>query len=226
MGFLLSFLIQSVCFLFPFCLRRIFLNTLLAFQIHPTAKIGFSYLFADKVIIGEHAVIGSLTLVRRLKELRLDKYARLGNMNWVSGGQKENSGFFLHRLDRYPCLILEKHAAITGHHRIDATDSVQVGAYSTIAGYHTQILTHSINISKCRQDCVSIKVGSYCFIGTRCILLAGSRIPDYSVIGAGAVVTANSLKEKYMFYGGVPARPIRKLSTSTGYFLRTKGFVD
>jgi acetyltransferase-like isoleucine patch superfamily enzyme len=207
-------------------LRRIFLNIFFGFEIHPTAKVGFSFLFARKVTIGEHAVIGSLTLARRLKELRLDEYARLGHMNWVSGGHEEGSGFFSHRTDRYPSLVLEKHAAITGHHRIDATDSVRIGAYSTIAGNHTQILTHSIDIVKCRQDCMPVYVGSYCFIGTGCILLPGARIPDYSVVGAGAVVTANSLKEQYMLYGGVPARPLRKLATSAGYFLRNKGVID
>jgi len=219
-------IIQLFCFMLPFSSRRILLNVLLGFKIHPTAKIGFSFLFARKVTIGEHAVIGSLTLMRRLEELRIGEYAKVGHMNWVSGGQEVGSAFFSQRKDRYPSLILEKHAAISGHHRIDATESVRIGAYSTVAGNHTQILTHSIDINECRQDCMPVEVGSYCFIGTRCILLPGSRIPDYSVIGAGAVVTANSLKEKYMFYGGVPARPIRKLSSDTAYFLRTKGFVD
>lgn len=221
-----SLLIQCFCLFLPFPLRRILLQVLVGFQINPTARIGFSLLLSRTVVLGDHALIGSLTLVRRLEELRLCEYSRLGSMNWISGGQPVESAFFGHRRKRYPSLILERHSGISGHHRIDATDSVKLGAYSTIAGNSTQIWTHSIELEGAFQDCKPVEIGCYCFIGTRSILLPGTRIPDYCVIGAGSVVTADSLVEPYVFYGGVPARPIRPMSRDAKYFLRTRGLIE
>jgi carbonic anhydrase/acetyltransferase-like protein (isoleucine patch superfamily) len=69
-----------------------------------------------------------------------------------------------------------------------------------------------------------VRVGDYCFVGTNCVLLGGSALPDFCVLGAKSLLN-KSLTESYYLYGGVPARPIEKLSPDCEYFRRATGFV-
>ena len=48
-----------------------------------------------------------------------------------------------------------------------------------------------------------------CWIGARALILPGVTVGTGAVIGAGAVVTSDC--EPNQLYGGVPARPVRKL---------------
>jgi acetyltransferase-like isoleucine patch superfamily enzyme len=56
-----------------------------------------------------------------------------------------------------------------------------------------------------------VKIGKRCFIGAKSIILKGVTIGDYSVIGAGSVVTSNI--PPYAIAAGNPAKVIR---TSNG----------
>jgi acetyltransferase-like isoleucine patch superfamily enzyme len=85
-------------------------------------------------------------------------------------------------------------------------------------------MTHSIDIVQNRQRSSPITIGNYCFIGTDCVLLGGSTIPDFCVVGAKSLVN-KSFTETHQLYGGIPARPLEKLSPDCGYFRRTEGFV-
>jgi acetyltransferase-like isoleucine patch superfamily enzyme len=54
-----------------------------------------------------------------------------------------------------------------------------------------------------------ISIGEGCFVGTGAIVIGPVVIGDYSVIGAGSVVTKDV--EPRSFYAGIPARKIRQL---------------
>jgi acetyltransferase-like isoleucine patch superfamily enzyme len=66
-----------------------------------------------------------------------------------------------------------------------------------------------------------VEVGDYCFIGSDTRVTPGARIPDRCVIAMGAVV-AGRLEEEDTLYGGVPARPIKKVEGAK-YFDRDWG---
>jgi acetyltransferase-like isoleucine patch superfamily enzyme len=121
-------------------------------------------------------------------------------------------------------LIVGNHAAITHRHLIDCTDEVSVGAYSIVAGFQSQLLTHSIDLTESRQSCRPIRIGNYCFVGTNCVVLGGSSLPDYAVVGANSLLN-DAYTESYMLYGGVPAKPIKELEKNAKFFLRSEGFV-
>jgi acetyltransferase-like isoleucine patch superfamily enzyme len=121
-------------------------------------------------------------------------------------------------------LILGEHAAITNRHLIDCTDRVTIGKFTTIAGFQSQLLSHSIDIEKNRQDSKPICIGDYCFLGTNCVLLGGSALPDYSVLGAKSLLNKAHM-ETHRLYGGVPAKPLKELARDLAYFKRTEGFV-
>jgi acetyltransferase-like isoleucine patch superfamily enzyme len=100
-----------------------------------------------------------------------------------------------------------------------------VGRFTTIAGNHSQFLTHSIDIVAGRQNSEPIEIGDYCFVSTRCVILGGGRLPSQSVLAAGAVLT-KAFDASFSLYGGVPARCIKELPKEARYFHRVTGFVQ
>ncbi|ADF50912.1 trimeric LpxA-like enzyme [Zunongwangia profunda SM-A87] len=116
------------------------------------------------------------------------------------------------------------HSAITKNHHIDCTSPIFIGKFVTIAGYQSQLLTHSINVYDNRQDSQSIYIGDYTFIGTNVVILGGSKLPAKSVLGAKALLN-KSYEEEWMLYGGNPAKPIVPIQKDAKYFSRTKGYV-
>jgi acetyltransferase-like isoleucine patch superfamily enzyme len=115
-------------------------------------------------------------------------------------------------------------SAITKNHHIDCTNLIQIGRFTTVAGYQTQLLTHSIDILKSCQDSAPILIGDYTFIGTNATILGGAILPDYSVLGAKSLLN-KPYSQKWMLYGGVPAKPLRELPKDAKYFHRTDGFI-
>ncbi|NYZ74880.1 acyltransferase [Candidatus Micrarchaeota archaeon] len=82
---------------------------------------------------------------------------------------------------------------------------VEVGENATI-GYNTLLMTHEFLCTEWRKG--RVRIGKNALIGANCTVLPGVEI------GEGAVVSACSLANKnvplHAFWGGVPAREIRK----------------
>jgi acetyltransferase-like isoleucine patch superfamily enzyme len=211
-------------FAFPWGMRRSFLEKQFGFQIHPSCRIGFSWIFPTRLIMEEGSQIGTLTVCKNIALLHVKAHASIGNGNWITGFPLGPSPHFAHEQDRQPQLIVGEHAAITHRHLIDCTNSVTIGKFTTMAGFQSQILTHSIDLEKNRQSSAPVRIGDYCFVGTNCVLLAGSALPDFCVLGAKSLLN-KAFSESHQLYGGVPARAIEKVSPDFEYFRRTKGFV-
>jgi acetyltransferase-like isoleucine patch superfamily enzyme len=117
-----------------------------------------------------------------------------------------------------------KHSSITKNHHIDCTNLIQIGDFVTVAGYSSQLLTHSINIELNIQDSNPIMIGDYCFVGTSSTILGGSVLPGYSVLGANSLLN-KPFVNPYRLYGGNPAKEIKALGHDFKYFTRESGFV-
>ncbi len=221
----MKLLLHCLLLLLPWPVRRRLLNGLFGHEIAPSARIGLSLIQADKVILRSGARIGHLTLVKGLSRLDMGRNSVIGNLNWISGFPLGHPSHFLEQTDRDPSLSLGDEAAITNRHFIDCTDRVTIGAYSTFAGFRSQILSHSIDIAQSKQRSRPVTIGRYCFVGTGCILLAGSSLPDRSVLGAGAVLN-KSFDQSCQLYAGSPAHPVKALSQEACYFHRSAGYVD
>jgi len=211
-------------FLLPWQFRRSFLEKQFGYQIHPNARIGFAWILPNRLIMEEGSRIGSATVCKNIDLLHLKAHAIIGRGNWITGFPIGPSPHFAHQTGRRPELILGEHTAITNRHLLDCTNSVTIGRFTTFAGFHSQIITHSIDIEENRQSSKPVRIGDYCFIGTNCVLLGGSALPDFCVLGAKSLLN-KSFTETYQLYGGVPARPIKSLSRDFKYFQRTEGFV-
>ena len=110
-------------------------------------------------------------------------------------------------------------------HYVDCNQGVTIGDYATIAGLGSQILSHSIDLYANRQDAREIRFGNYVFVGTRCIILGGATLPNFSVLGAGSLLK-DRLETEFRLYAGVPALEKKILSSELAYFNRDTGFVD
>jgi carbonic anhydrase/acetyltransferase-like protein (isoleucine patch superfamily) len=210
--------------LLPWKLRRVFLEKQFGYQIHPGARIGLAIVLPNRLIMEEGSRIDHLTICKGLDLLHLKAHAYIGRGNWITGFPLSLSRHFAAETDRQPQFILGQHAAVTHRHFIDCTNRVAIGDFSTLAGFQSQIMTHSVDIEKNCQASVPVSIGRYCFVGTNSVLLGGSVLPDFCVLGAKSLLN-KSFTESYQLYGGVPAEPIKKLSPDYKYFTRSEGYV-
>lgn len=218
-------LINLLIILLPWKLRRFILVKCYHYDIDPTARIGLSYIYPDKLKMGKNATIGHLNVAIYLDKITIGENSTIGRKNWITGfPTNTTSKHFAHQHERQSQLIIGKESAITKNHHIDCTNSIVIGDFVTVAGYYSQLLTHSIDLKENRQNSLPIYIEDYCFISTRCILLGGSRLPDHSVLAAGAVLNKN-FSESWKLYAGVPAKPIKTIEKSEKYFSRQSGFV-
>jgi acetyltransferase-like isoleucine patch superfamily enzyme len=215
-------LLQIFVFVLPWTIRRRVLNMLLGFEIEPEASIGLSVLNVRSLKMARASKIGHLNYAKGLSEIKLGDSALLGNLNWITGVPLGDRNVFMDEIGRNPALYLGDHAAITHRHYIDCTNLVVVGPYSTVAGWGTQIVTHGIDIASARQSSRAIEIGSYCFVGTRVILLKGAKLPNYSVLSPGSVLRKEE-HDTFSLYSGVPASKIRGLAVDSAYFTRKQG---
>jgi len=210
--------------LLPFPLRRLVYIRFFGFSIDPTARVGYTLLLCRYVRMGAHARVGHLNLVKGLDRFELSKYSSIGNLNWITGFPISDRGHYADDPGREPSFLLGAHSALTNRHLVDCSTTVTIGSFSTFAGFRSQVLTHSIDLRIPKQKCAAVTIGNYCFVGTGVVILPGSKLPDRSVLAAGSVLV-DSLIEEQTLYGGVPARAIKKLDDSLGYFTRQTGYV-
>lgn len=90
---------------------------------------------------------------------------------------------------------------------LDGRDKLEIGRYVDIASdvmiYNSE---HDINSDDFHAINAPVKIGDYCFIGPRVIILPGVKIGKGAVVAAGAVVTKDVAD--FAIVGGVPAKVI------------------
>ncbi|WP_240543642.1 acyltransferase [Spirosoma foliorum] len=209
----------------PWPLRRLALMRWFGYEIHPRAYIGLAWIFPRKLSMGEGARIDHFTVAIHLEQISMGQNATIGRSNWITGfPMNTDSLHFRHQLERKAELRMGESAAISKNHHLDCTSLIHIGRFSTIAGYNSQFLTHSIDVAENRQDSVPIYIGDYTFVGTNVVVLGGAVLPAYSVLGAKALLN-KAHTDEWTLYGGVPAKRIQKIPPTAKYFTRTTGFV-
>ncbi|MDD2599384.1 MAG: acyltransferase [Kiritimatiellae bacterium] len=202
--------VQVILFVFPWQLRRVILCKMFKYEIDPSARVRCAIILAKKVSMEPLARIGNLVICKPIDFLKMGEDTSIGFATFITGIPGDHSYYYSHMRDRKCELIIDHGACITGRHYVDCSCGIYVGAFTTIAGLRSQLMTHSLDVYKCRQGGAAITIGKYCFLGTQCILLPGATLADYSILGAGSVVT-NKLKEPCCMYAGVPACFKKKL---------------
>lgn len=164
--------------------------------------------------LAPHSRINRWNLIKGMREVRLAEYATIGKNNIITAhaayAQLRGGG----RLE------LGEHSYVTSRHGLDCSGSFSLGAFSALAGFGSQVLTHSVDLSRNAQSAYPVVIGERSFIGARCLLLGGGRLPQRSVLAAGSVLTDAERTEQGL-WAGVPAR--FKSVMSGEWFDRTVG---
>lgn len=217
--------IKCLIIFFPWAIKRRMLSLVFGYDLHPASRIGFSWIYPSFLIMEEGAKIGHFNTAIHLDEIIMKMNSSIGRTNWITGfSSKKTSRHFEHQTNRNSVLTLNEGAAITKHHHLDCTSPITIGKFTTIAGYYSQLLTHSIDIIESRQDSYPITIGDYCFISTNVVILGGAKLPDYSILGAKSLLNKKQY-QSYALYGGQPAIFIKNIDINAKYFTRKEPFV-
>lgn len=93
---------------------------------------------------------------------------------------------------------------------IQGKGGIFIGDYTQI-GPNVIIVSANHDVYDSRKHILSeVRIGKYCWIGAGVKIMPGVELGDWTVIGAGAVVT-KSFPEGYCVIAGVPAQEIRQL---------------
>lgn len=93
---------------------------------------------------------------------------------------------------------------------IQGKGGIEIGDYTQIAP-NVVIVSANHNIYDSRKHIeAKVIIGKYCWLGAGCKILPGVTLGDFTIVGAGAVVT-NSFPEGHCIIGGVPAKKIKVL---------------
>lgn len=102
------------------------------------------------------------------------------------------------------CPGLMKGCYIQGRGGIEIGDYTQIASNVIIVSANHDVYDSRNHIS------AKVKIGKYCWLGAGCKIMPGVILGDFTIVGAGAVVT-KSFPNGYCILGGVPAKKIKDL---------------
>jgi acetyltransferase-like isoleucine patch superfamily enzyme len=93
---------------------------------------------------------------------------------------------------------------------IQGIGRIEIGDYTQISA-NVGIISANHSLEDTRKHIVEfVKIGKYCWIGMNSVILPGVTLGDYTVVGAGSIVT-KSFPEGYCVIAGNPARKIKDI---------------
>ena len=94
---------------------------------------------------------------------------------------------------------------------IEASNGIIIGDYTNI-GPNVGIVSanHNPIDNSIVEVTTPIKIGKFCWIGMNAVILPGVELGDFTIVGAGSVVS-KSFPEGYCVLGGAPAQIINYL---------------
>jgi acetyltransferase-like isoleucine patch superfamily enzyme len=104
---------------------------------------------------------------------------------------------------------------------ITGRGGLEIGDYTQIAP-NVVIVTANHDVYDSRKHISApVKIGRYCWIGGGAKIMPGVELGDWTIVGAGAVVT-KSFPDGYCVIGGVPARQLKTLEKEKCVPFKTK----
>ena len=106
---------------------------------------------------------------------------------------------------------------------IEASNGIFIDDYTNI-GPNVGIISanHNLVDNAIHEPALPIRIGKFCWIGMNAVVLPGTVLGDFTIVGAGAVVT-RSFSEGYAVVAGNPAVIIKQLDkTACDTFKKSK----
>jgi acetyltransferase-like isoleucine patch superfamily enzyme len=198
--------------------REKLLRRLFGHEIHPSARIGLNFIAVKKLVMKEGTVIGHLNFIRGLSELIMHEESLIGRFNWITALPIEEPNFFKSVENRDPSFEIGRASVVMNRMIIDCNNKVSIGEFGGFAGHRTVVMTHGVDIRENVQTAGTIEIGDRTMIATNCVILGGTKIPEWSVVGAGSVVRGNYTEPG--LYSGVPAKRVADLPQDAKFFTR------
>ena len=223
------FLLACIALL-PSFLKRPCYRLFFGYQIGRRVQIGLSIIDARVCQIDDDSKIGHLNVIIGVQNLELGDHVRIGHLNIIRGGEQVNLGRYseLIRMNEInsipepdavnpvePRFTLGNGSIITTGHKIDFTDRVEIGRRTIIGGRNSSLWTHN------RQRTRPISIGDFAYVGSEIRIAPGGSLPSRCIVGIGAVITGTIEAEGWMI-GGVPAKPIKELTTEDRFLIERK----
>lgn len=181
-------------------------------QIGRNVKLGISIYDIKKIKLGDDVKIGNWNIFKNINELNIGTRSTIGKFNYFTC-----SDYFSQQYNEYAGRVyILNHSAITMRHYFDVQHSITVGAHSLIAGVDTLLFTHQKGMHELNQA-KPITIGDYVYVGARSVLLPGTVITGYSIVGAGSVLSG-TFEETYGLYMSPRAELVKKLDNNAAYF--------
>lgn len=206
----------------PQPIKHAIYRRILGWDIHPTARFGFSLIAVGHLSAGEDAKVGHLTVIKECDEVRLGVGSMIGPFNWITSPPRSPE-MFPYSPGRRPRLVVDDEAAITTRHIVYCSDEVVIEPYAILGGLRSQIVTHGPDYMTGCQRTAPVRIGHHSIVATSCTMLAGSSVPPRCIVAGGTTV-AGPLLEELTLYGGTPARALKKLPEEAELFHREHGY--
>ena len=216
-------LVMGLTLLMPWRIRRVLYRHLLGWRLHDTAYIGRSLVDVAVLEMGPGAQIGHFNVFRQMDLVMLGAEARVGQWNWISGGQMFRDA------GANAQLTMGRDSSLTSRHYLDCSGGVRIGKFTVVGGVRSTILSHQVDLKSAEpravQELRGVAIGDYCFISSNVCIAPGATIADRCVVGMGAVVIG-ALSTEGVLYAGVPAKESGRETYAGGYFARERGHGD
>ncbi|HSE33829.1 MAG TPA: hypothetical protein VLA93_19820 [Pyrinomonadaceae bacterium] len=224
----------AVIAILPTFLKKPLYRMFFGYRIGKRVRIGLSLIDARQCSIADDVSIGHLNVFTQIQSLTIGDHVRIGHLNIFRGGDEVSLGRYAEviRLNEInsipepdvvnktdPRFVLGDGSIVTTGHKIDFTDRVEIGRRTIIGGRNSSIWTHN------RQRTLPITIGSFAYVGSEIRMAPGSKIPSRSIVGMGAVITS-ALDVENTLIGGVPAKPIKDLSSEDRFLIERKTRLD
>jgi len=164
----------------------------------------------QKLTMGDHVHIGHVNIIRGGEEVRLGRYSEIMRMNEINSIPEPDA---VNPVE--PCFTLGAGSIVTTGHKIDFTDRVDIGRRTIIGGRNSSLWTHN------RQRTRPINIGEFAYVGSEIRMAPGSSIPSRCIVGIGSVITSKIDAEEWLI-GGVPAKPIKELSSEDRFLIERR----
>lgn len=196
--------LRMLLWLMPACRVKNFVLSMLGHYVHATATVSSNLVWKVRQFrVAKDAVLGRCNVFKNMTRVSLEEDCYLGSWNLISSHPA-----FVAYFPTGAFLTLNRGAIVTSRHSLDCSGGVVIGAFSYLAGHHTVVLSHGIDLKKDAQTAYPVEIGEYSFVSTNCVLLGGSALPAKSVLAAGAVLPAiRKTQEAFSsgLWAGVPA---------------------
>src|SRR3954447_6917800 len=99
--------------------RQKILRKMFGHEVHPSARIGISFISVGHLYMAEGSGIASLTLIRGLRECLLHEEVDIGRFNWITAIPLGGDEFFQKVENRDPSLEIGFGSVILHRHIVD-----------------------------------------------------------------------------------------------------------